>query len=441
MRIASKRKKGLAAFAVGVLALGLLIPGGVANADEAPNAGDIVDVGSDTLQYMLDFGSDGDLGGDPGYNPSGLNRLISIDATPDANARAGYLNGSANGALLPLNPTVVLRAGSQPVERPNGSGAGLTAIEGDTGAIQKVQFTRSSSAIQASDVTTLDATLGHVHVLRLGHESLGVATATTTNAPALSNQQLFGIYTCETGFTHWNDSAIGGTSADTIVPIIPQAGSGTRKQFLLDIGFSSVDSNGNPTPALGGCVRTDEENNPYALYVTGDDPGNGTTDHGNITPIADPYATAAVASPDAIVPFSGARLDMYTKQHYFFNPNVQFGKAVPAGDQGVLSPGIVMAAATGTAHDGNPVYTDERGLYVVFRQSDITNPTHLNGLNKNWVQTLFLNPGGSTPFFQSGNAKADFESAGVSWDFADCGEDPQNGAASCGAFGPNDPNA
>ena len=103
------RKKTLAALAVSTIALGLILPAGTAQADLAPSSSDIVGVGSDTLQYMLDFGADGDLNGNLGYNPSKLARLVSIDATPDSNARAGYLNGSTNASLLPLNPTVVLR--------------------------------------------------------------------------------------------------------------------------------------------------------------------------------------------------------------------------------------------------------------------------------------------------------------------------------------------
>ena len=68
-------------------------------ADPAPSSNDVVGVGSDTLQYMLDFGADGDFNSNPGYNAGKLSRLISFDATPDANARAGYLNGSTSTGL------------------------------------------------------------------------------------------------------------------------------------------------------------------------------------------------------------------------------------------------------------------------------------------------------------------------------------------------------
>src|SRR3954462_7325817 len=110
-RIAN-RTKGAAALAVGALALGVLATAGQpAQADPAPGGTDIVGVGSDTLQYMLDFGADGDYNGTIGYNAGKLSRLISFDATPDSNARSGYLNGSTSGTLKVLNPTVTLRGG------------------------------------------------------------------------------------------------------------------------------------------------------------------------------------------------------------------------------------------------------------------------------------------------------------------------------------------
>ena len=52
----------------------------------------------------------------------------------------------------------------------------------------------------------------------------------------LSAQQLKSIYTCTA--TTW--TSVGGTSADTIIPIIPQLGSGTRSTFLADIGLTTA---------------------------------------------------------------------------------------------------------------------------------------------------------------------------------------------------------
>src|SRR5581483_11342053 len=96
---------------------------GPAHADVAPTGTDAVGVGSDVVQYAVDFAADGDANGDTGYNAAGnVNRLINFDATGDGNGRAGYLQQSSTSQ----NPTIVLREGTSPVQRPNGGGAGLT---------------------------------------------------------------------------------------------------------------------------------------------------------------------------------------------------------------------------------------------------------------------------------------------------------------------------
>jgi ABC-type phosphate transport system substrate-binding protein len=399
-------KKGLAAVAVSALTFGLLAAANVsaAHADVAAGSSDIVGVGSDTLQYMLDFGADGDFNGNNGYNVNKQSRVVSFDATPDANARAGYLNGSTSASLKALNPTVILRAGHSPIQRPNGSGAGFSAFATDT--TNQINFVRSSSPESAAQVAvaTGPGGVGATHEIQLATEDLAIATAQTTNAPALSKPQLMDIYQCLSTARTWNQ--VGGTSSDAIIPIIPQLGSGTRKTFLQDVGFT-VDSAGNPTPALGSCVKTDEENNPYSLYV--DSTG---------TPIADPFASAAVPNADAIAPFSGGRLNLYAAG-YFTNPNVAYGATPPAGDEGVLHP-LIKLANTGTPSSGGAVYDDNRGLYVIFRQADIASTTHFNGAAKNWVNTLFFASTG-TPFFKGPAGQALLASAGVTPAYKDCG--------------------
>jgi ABC-type phosphate transport system substrate-binding protein len=402
----SMTKKGLSALAVSALTFGMLAAGSVsAHADTAAGGSDIVGVGSDTLQYMLDFGADGDFNGNGGYNTAKVSRVVSYDATPDANARAGYLNGSTSSALAPLNPTIVLRAGTLPVQRPNGSGAGLNALIADSAG--EINFVRSSSLLSSTNVSQANTAGFSWHTVRLATESLAIATANTTNAPTLSAAQLKSIYQCLPNFTTWNGSGIGAASSDTIIPVIPQLGSGTRKTFLQDIGFT-VASDGTSTPALGGCVKTDEENNPYSLYLTAAG-----------TPQADPYLTAAVPNPDAIAPFSGARLALY-QAGYFQNPNVAYAGAAPSGDDLILAPKVKLNTSG---------YVDNRGLYIDFRDSDIASTTHFNGSTLNWVKTLFLNSAG-TPFFKSPAGQALLTSAGVTPAYADCGVNSTS-AATC----------
>ncbi len=407
-------RKGIAAIASCALAFGLLTAGTqAAHADAAPNGADIVGVGSDTLQYMLDFGADGDANGNAGFNTGKGARVISFDATPDANARAGYLNGSTPSALKALNPTIVLRAGQSPVQRPNGSGAGIAALATDTSG--NINFARSSSSLSSSQIAlaTGSTGVGNLHEVRLAKDTLTLATGNTTNAVPLSPAQLFQIYQCATGFTTWNASGVGGTSSDTIIPVIPQLGSGTRKTFLTDIGFT-VNSDGTTTPALGGCVKTYEENDPYALYL--DATGNQ---------ISDPYATAAAPNPDAIEPMSGGRLALYASG-YFFNPNVAIGGSPAGGDQGTLSPAVKLLNS-GTPSSGS-LYTDTRGLYVIFRDAEVTSTAHFNGSAKNWANTLFTS---SSAFFKSSAGQALLSSAGVTPDYGDCGVNPPNSGA-CG---------
>lgn len=416
--ISSKRVKGVAALAAGTFAMGLFAAASPAHADPAPSGSDVVGVGSDTLQYMLNFGADGDFNGNPGYNAGKLARIMSFDATPDDNARAGYLNGSTSSALKALNPTIVLRAGTTPVQRPNGSGAGVAALAIDTAGA--ISFARSSSPLSAGQVQVATGTggVGNLHEIRLAKDNIHVATGNTTNAVPLSPNQLYNIYQCNTGFTHWNDTAIGGTSTDTIIPVVPQNGSGTRKTFLQDIGFT-VNSDGSTTPALGSCVKTYEENDPYALYL--DSSGNQ---------VADPYATAAVPNPDAIEPMSDGRLNLYAAG-YFRNPNLTYGINTSATDQVTLAPavkllssGTPVACGCTTPKNSDALYTDTRGLYVIFRDADVTSTTKFNGSTKNWVQTLFLNTAGGTPFFNTAAGQALLTSAGVTPDYGDCGVNP-----------------
>src|SRR5450631_2201532 len=143
----------------GVCAIALIATSAPAFADYAPNAKDAVGVGSDTVQNITNFVADGDPFGDGGgYNSAGNKyKMISFDATPDANDRAGYLNLSTNASLKPLTPTITLRSGNSPVQRPNGSGDGIAAIIADeslstsTGVPHQISYVRGSRALTATE--------------------------------------------------------------------------------------------------------------------------------------------------------------------------------------------------------------------------------------------------------------------------------------------------
>ncbi|HEX9033864.1 MAG TPA: substrate-binding domain-containing protein [Streptosporangiaceae bacterium] len=407
MRKRTKMSASLAAactvLSATALSVSAALPAQAASADYQPNANDIVGDGSDTLQFIVNFAADGDPAGDAGYNSAGnLYKLVSIDATADSNARASWANGSTLQTPVSLLPTAVYRAGTFPVQRINGSGAGINALLADTApADPRIDFARmSSNPTTAQGATAVTNGWQGLQDFVLGTEHLREAAASTSNAPAgLSAQQLVAIYQCTA--TSWNQ--VGGTSTDKIIPIIPQSGSGTRNTFLADLQAA----NGGTAITLGGCVTTGEENDPVAITsLTGTANPNG----GTCTPNC---------SADAIEPFSGARLNLWAGTSgnttfgtnpgigYFHSPSTSYPGATTA-----LAPGIVQL--TGTPSDANAVYNDTRNLNIVFRWTDQISTTPWQpGGTLNWAKTLFCNPGGPTPFFQTAAGKTLIAEAGA----------------------------
>jgi ABC-type phosphate transport system substrate-binding protein len=367
------------------LAVGLVSP---AFADYAPSTGDVVGVGSDTVQNMMDFVADGDLSTNPSFEDSGfntaggVNKLVSFDATPDANDRAGYLNGSANGALKALNPTIVLRAGSSPIQRPNGSGAGIAALLADTGTPEKINFVRSSRAPKASEEATMVSNQStDLHTVEISTDPLEIAYASaSSNIPTagLSIAQLKLIYNCTD--TKWNQ--VGGTSTDTIIPLIPQASSGTRNTFLMDV-FGDQ----NATP--GGCVQTVEENDPTSI-------------------------TGASTPADAIAPFSAGRLALYNTS-YFLNPATAFPAATPVAAGIKLQAGCTAASGNDNCTGASPVTRNASDGGV---DAAATHPAFVTGSTVNWAKTLFVGPNS----YVAVNGQPDIAAAGGVPLYADKGD-------------------
>ncbi|MFZ2058880.1 MAG: hypothetical protein WAV54_15860 [Acidimicrobiales bacterium] len=429
---------GLAAATVVAAVLPLGLFAGPAFADYAPSGKDVVGVGSDTLQYMIDFLADGDAYGDPGYNVLGNKyKLVSFDATADANARLAYgvnggqatqtvctpgtgstagtgnATGTNTGIPCVLNPTIVLRAELQPVQRPNGSGAGFKAlvqdiVAGDNASTaangnkaEVINFSRASST--QSTTATLPGTEG-IDQLSLATDPLPMIETNTpaSHAVALSAAQLALIYAANTGSClTWNDPRIGGTSSDAIIPIIPQVGSGTRTYFLQQIGISGP----------GTCAVVGEENDPTALL--------GTT-----------------SPADAIEPISQGRLDVYKGVTntggsggiggYFLDPSCAYLSGAAACGTGSVSGGTWVTNAvapdvkpiTGTPGGtvGGALFDPSRTLYMYFRSTDIASTTPWQpGTSQNWLNALFYNPSGvgGPPYIQQGAGQTLLEDAGV----------------------------
>ncbi len=380
MRKTIRTTVGIGAVAALALSLGMV---STANADYAPSSTDVVGVGGDTPQYDVDFVADGDVAGDTGYNAANnVNKLVNFDATGDANGRTSYLNGSTLSAPLPGNPTVVLRAGTNPVQRPQSTTAGIAAILADTGVNHQIDYVRVGRLPKAAEQAAAAANgWGYLHVVELGTDSLEIAAATTTNAPAgLSAAELVKIYNGT--YVHWNDiPGNSGGSSDAIVPLIAPTTSVINTTLLADLKTA----NGGTAVTLAPTVKTVEQNDPSAVT-------------GNANPA------------DAIVAFSSARLDLFTSG-YFHTPNTVF----PGG--GPISAGIKLLS--GTAPDGGAAYNSALVHYVVFRQTDAADAPWQPGGTKNWSQVLFSGTG--TPFVKGGAGQALLAAAGITPFYADLG--------------------
>jgi ABC-type phosphate transport system substrate-binding protein len=214
------------------------------NPGTVPKPNNIVGVGSDTIQNVMDqFSHD--------YNATHTaNKLYSWDAT---NPKTGAVGDS-----------IVTKSGCAAIPRPDGSSAGITALTTEnakTSGDPCMDFARSSRDRTATDPPYAS---GGIAFVDLAGDAVTWAANSTTNAPAnLTTAQLVKIYEC----TDTNWSQVGGKSG-TIKAFLPQSGSGTRAFFLTALG-------GGVTPITPGpCVSspaTLEENEGVNPLLAGPD--------------------------------------------------------------------------------------------------------------------------------------------------------------------------
>ena len=305
--------------------------------------------------------------------------MFNIDATADAAGRAVYGAGG-----VAISTQVVLRAGLSPVNRPNGSGSGLAAINND--AAHSIDFVRSSRLPKASEqgiavASAATATSpgspagGSLHSYQIGVDGLQMATASTTNAPAnVTCGDVVSIY--KGTITTWNQiPGNSGGSTAAIVPVKPQAGSGTIGDFESVIKAC----NGGTTVSYGPAVVTSEEHDPSAI----------------------------AGNPNAIGPFSSGRYNLL-QSGYLSTYTLNSIKL-----QGTPTVGTTT---TSTAAD---VFYQARKLFIVVRDADVnsTIPMQVGG-TQNWVKTLF-----GTASSQAGKPASSglFASAGVIQAWSDQG--------------------
>jgi ABC-type phosphate transport system substrate-binding protein len=388
----SKRRTVVGAAVLGALLTGALYAPNAVQADPAGQPDDVVGVGSDIMQNSVNFLADG-FGAAPGYNGAGnKNRLFSYDASGDANGRKAGTD-PALGASIALNPSVILRAGTSPVQRPNGGGTGLAALiaDGSNGtSANKISFARSPNLPTSAQQQTAQTNLGTaLHSVQIGTDTDYVATATTTNAPDnLTTDDLVKIYTGV--YTQWKqipnylDTHTATQGDQAIKPLIPQVGAGMRTIFLN--GLKSANGGSAPNPTAGINVQ---QNDPTA--ITG---------------------LAAADKPNAIVPFPKARFDLLNAG-YFVNPDTAYSAANPA---------TPLSAAGVQLHTASGAWNTPFSYFVIFRESDYNSNTAWQpGGTLNWVQTLFFNPTGPKPYVDTAAGKSLLSSAGVNPTYLDFG--------------------
>jgi ABC-type phosphate transport system substrate-binding protein len=273
--------KLIAAAAVAATATAVAVVPALADppAGVTPRATDIVGVGSNTIQNVMD-----QLSAD--YNKTvkkSASHLYSWDAvgpTSKGLPKKDVGDIVTKTKVSAKSPCLVLR--------PNGSGAGQAAIGANAALVKHpklnkagqycIDYSRSSSGPSSTTPPGLQ-------FIPIGRDNVTYATNKVTNAPSnLTTSDLLKIYTC--AVTNWKQ--VGGKNAP-IDAQLPQTSSGTRKFFLTAI-------NGGTTPATPGpCVD--------------DSPGESTTTpppSGNLPEENEGY-DQFLQGKNVIYPFSAAQ--------------------------------------------------------------------------------------------------------------------------------------
>jgi ABC-type phosphate transport system substrate-binding protein len=240
MRMLNKLVTGAA-----VVAAATALTAGVALADPpsgvTPKATDVIGVGSNTTEYMLD------------------QLTTNYNASHKSGARIYSYDALANAAST-TSSNITTKKGCKAIPRPNGSSAGIAALAENIkdGKDYCIDFARSSRAEKATDPPGLN-------FVPLALDNVSYASLSKgSNAPTnLTTKDLTEIYSCTV--TKWNQ--VGGTSSATIKPYLPQPGSGTLAFFEAAIGVTSP----------GSCVtqpNTLEENEGINSIYTGKNAAN-----------------------------------------------------------------------------------------------------------------------------------------------------------------------
>jgi hypothetical protein len=244
----------VAALAASGLILATLAP---ATADPTnpvftPSATDLVGVGSDTIEGVVNDLAQGNAGG-TGWNADAAHateRIASFDATPQPSTIV-LRSAAWNGNLNPLS-----------ISRPNGSGQGKATLFG-AGDNANVNFARSSSSLSATNGEAAALTQFPFAVDGL---KMAVSGNVASHAPAsLAIADIVKIY--DGTYQTWNQiPGNSGGSTAAIHPLIPQTGSGTRNFFLSELKAA----NGGVDVVLDPGVTDTQEHSPTDIQGDAD---------------------------------------------------------------------------------------------------------------------------------------------------------------------------
>jgi ABC-type phosphate transport system substrate-binding protein len=343
-----------------VALVGIGVGSAFADPYATPKSTDIVGVGSDTVTPLYDGGVKVK---DPGtlvtdYNtqspvPSSL--LWSWDAVPPTGV---------------TSPTIVTKPGCAAITRPDGSSAGITALNANVklpNGDYCIDFARSSRAPKA----VVSGTNGPDAFAVLAGDAITWSSPApkagqTSPVPAnLTIADMTKIYTCMSNGKSYNWDDFGGKDA-TIVPVLPQSSSGTRSTFLAALGHGV---NAPLTP--GPCVVNGATSSGLVIE---ENTGVAVAPFGNTTQF-DPGGTPAVAD---IFPYSigdyiaqGSGEGSYSGRAIGGHSNPNFGHGVLAlrDTDGTVPTAVDNTAPYSKATVISPSYTDtlRRILYNVVR--------------------------------------------------------------------------
>jgi ABC-type phosphate transport system substrate-binding protein len=318
MNLRKKATAVAAACGVTLATLALAVP--AAHAEPVSNSYAIV--GSDTLQDVL----------------NGLTNGTKITSASVRSTAGSAFVGSfdATGST-----SIETKSAGPRFGRPNGSGDGVKALSrsidgqpytsGTAGAPKSVVITGQVDIARSSSGATAVAN-GPLRYIPFGRDALAYAYTGGTSAWAgIDKDTLKGIFTC----------AITTVDGAAITPVIPQAGSGSRKDFLTKIGVGSDYPSGN----VPSCVKIGQEHDTAAL-------ADGTAFPAN--------AVTPMSAAQWVAQNTGAGIDRR-------GAGAQIGSPIA---------GVSPVIGTGTAMEPNPAYYSDstwgRDTYLVVENARVT---------------------------------------------------------------------